>query len=181
MLREETEGMFVVYTSEDVLDEAHRVWRRRKPELGGTMRSDRDQRFRECFDDICTDWVGGKAPGTDIDDAHVHNAAVHMQVDILLTGNVNDFGDPLKLPYDLYTPDEFFGLIHENAPSAVRKVAVKQAEYWQRQSGAGSETRKLSAALAQAACPEFGLLVEKSLQYMSGVLSSVKHEAPTPV
>lgn len=171
LLRRELNTTFSLYTSDDVLDEAHRVWRRNKPEAGGNMRTQREKLFRTNFTEISSDWAGMAAPVIDIDDSHVHNAAVHLRADILLTNNVNDFEDPDNLPYDLYTPDEFFCLIYKNSPEAVRLVAAEQVDYWLKRQkvNPSAKPKKLSEALTAAGCPEFGQIVKECLFLMSGI------------
>ena len=171
LLRRELSSMFFLGTTDDVLDEAHRVWRRRRPEAGGAMRAQRETLFRANFDEITSDWEGKVAPVLDVDDSHVHNAAVGTGADILLTDNVKDFGDPDRLPYDIYSPDEFFCLIYENAPDAVRAVALKQIRYWRRRAevSQGAKSKGLAEALADAGCPEFAQRVRESLEFLSGV------------
>lgn len=183
LLRLETDSMFSLYTSDDVLDEAHRVWRRKYPEMGGEMRTEREKLFRTNFDGITSDWVGNPAPVRDVDDTHVHNAAVFTNVDILLTNNVEDFGDPDLLPYDIYTPDEFFCLIYNNDPAAVNAVAIKQAEYWLRrqQRHPDAKYKKLSDALVDAGCPEFSPIVYGCLQFLSGVEIEEEPASEEPV
>ena len=170
LLREHSGAMFALSTSEDVLDEAHRVWRKRHPNLGGEFREHRDRIFRKSFDDICGDWDGGTAPILDIHDSHVHNAAVHMNVDILLTSNIADFGDPDLLPYDIYTPDEFFSLIAKNSFDAVREVTDFQAKHYMkiRERFPERETKTLADALRDAGCFEFAKVVSKCLEFQSG-------------
>lgn len=72
-------------------------------------------------------------------------------------------------PYDVYTPDEFFCLISENDPDAVRAVAAMQVEYWLRRAEvAGTEPKRLAAALTEAGCPNFAQRVNECLMVMSG-------------
>ncbi|MGZ0712582.1 PIN domain-containing protein (plasmid) [Coraliomargarita sp. W4R53] len=163
--------MFTLCTSEDVLDEAHRVWRRKHPEVGGEMRSKRSKLFRENFDEVLDSWVGGRAPTIkDIDDLHVHNACSHSKADILLTNNVGDFGDPAKLTYDLYTPDQFFMLISGNSPATVQSVTRKQALYWHGVNDRNSERPRISLdqALVRSNCPEFAKIVASQLKVLTG-------------
>lgn len=170
MLKHEC-AMFAVCTSDDVLDEAHRVWRRKHPDAGSEMRAKRAAIFRDNFDEVLTDWAGGEAPSLrDVDDTHVHNAARSAEVDILLTNNVNDFGDPALLPYDLYTPDEFFLLINSNKPAAVLTVARDQAIYWHRRNEGRSPEQRvtLAGALGKAGCPRFATAVEAHLRTLTG-------------
>ena len=161
--------IFAIVTSTDVLDEAHRVWRRSHPSVGGNMRKRREQLFRECFDDVIEDWAGGDASTlADIHDTHVHNAATHSGADILLTNNVSDFGDPALLSYDLYTPDEFFTLINNNHPHAVRNVTRDQVKYWMSRRDAGDKAIPLTTALQNAGCPAFADAVAVHLEVLSG-------------
>ncbi len=171
LLRRQLPETFHLVTTDDVLDEAHRVWRRRHPEKGGAMRAHREELFRTNFNEITSDWKGQTAPVVDVDDSHVHNAASDLKADILLTDNVKDFGDPDSLPYDLYTPDEFFCLIYENEPDAVREVMDTQLHYWRRRGAANKDgkQKKLADALVDAGCPEFAKYVHECLLFMSGL------------
>mgnify|MGYP002735341523 CR=1 FL=1 len=171
LLRKERPEMFHLVTTDDVLDEAHRVWRRRHPETGGAMRARREELFRTNFNEITSDWKGQTAPVVDVDDSHVHNAASDLKADILLTDNVKDLGDPDGLPYDLYTPDEFFCLIYENEPNAVREVVAKQVDYWHRRALANKDRqpKKLADALVDAGCLEFAKNVHECLLFVSGL------------
>jgi hypothetical protein len=162
-------AMFSLTTSPDVLDEAHRVWRRKHPTAGGTMRENREKKFRENFDEVIADWSGGEAGSlTDVDDQHVHNAAVFCQADILLTANAGDFGDPDLLPYDLYTPDQFFCLVNGSGAFIVRDATSFQNAYWQRRRDEGDSVKGLSEALQDAGCPDFAAIVAEHLYVLSG-------------
>lgn len=162
-------SLFGIVTSTDVLDEAHRVWRRKHPNADGTMRKSREQLFRDCFDEILDEWAGGQAPSLrDLHDTHVHNAATFCGADILLTNNVSDFGDSALLSYDLYTPDEFFTLINQNHPHVVQEVTRKQARYWMEQRVAGRAVQSLSEALILAGCPDFAIEVATHLRILGG-------------
>lgn len=135
------------------------------------MRHLREKLFREQFDEVLNNWSGGEAPALlDVDDTHVHNAAVAVNVDILLTNNVDDFGDPDQLPYDLYTPDQFFMLIAANSPRAVRTVTRLQALYWHKRHKTSPEGAhpSLFEALKKAGCPNFAEIVATHLQVLAG-------------
>lgn len=165
-------GMFAVVTSDDVLDEAYRVWRRKHPAAGSDLRAHRAAHFAANFDEVVDSWEGGEAPTLkDEHDTHVHNAAKAANVNILLTNNVADFGDPELLPYDLYTPDEFFVLINQNNPAAVREVTRAQAMYWhgRNQREQDKEPVKLADALRRAGCPTFAVEVEAHLKVLADV------------
>jgi hypothetical protein len=161
--------MFSLTTTADVLDESHRVWRRKHATAGGTMRKRREERFRENFDEILDDWAGGEALNiTDPDDQHVHNAATHCSANILLTMNTGDFGDPDVLPYDLYTPDEFFCLVNSSSPHVVRDATLFQNQYWQARRERGDNVKSLSQALQDAGCPQFAKTVADHLRVLAG-------------
>lgn len=169
MLRSESQ-IFTLTTTPDVLDEAHRVWRRRHAAAGGKMRKDRETKFRESFDEILEDWQGGEDSNlSDIDDLHIHNAAQYFRVDILLTDNIKDFGDPDQLPYDLYTPDEFFCLVEAGSTHSVLEVTRKQNDYWQGRRDQGQTIKPMVKALQDAGCPKFAGFVEGHLRVLSGL------------
>lgn len=164
--------MFSLQVTPDVLDEAHRVWRRKHPSAGGQMRAKREELFRANFDEVLEDWQGGDVPGIkDADDQHVHNAATHCQADILLTSNVKDFGDPDLLSYDLMTPDEFFILINKSASFPVREVTQFQNDYWQGRRDRGDSVQSLAEALKAAGCTKFSRVVEQHLRVLAGPLT----------
>lgn len=166
-------SMFALVTSDDVLDEAHRVWRRKHQTAGGEMRKRHDRLFRENFDEVLDEWDGGEASALrDLDDTHVHNAACHARVDIVLTNNVADFGDPNALPYDLYAPDEFFELVSENSRQGVQAVVLEQARYWAGRLKQDGKKRSLSEALINAGCPRFASSVEQHLRLLTGERSA---------
>jgi hypothetical protein len=168
ILRAQSE-MFSLVTTPDVLDEAHRVWRRVHPTAGGAARASRESKFRDAFDEIIEDWTGGDAANVpDRDDQHVHNAAVYSQANILLTMNIKDFGDPDLLPYDLYTPDQFLCLVESSSPFVVREATKVQLPYWQGRRDKGDTVKSLSDALKDAGTPAFATVIAAHLQVLSG-------------
>lgn len=97
-------------------------------------------------------------------DAHVHSAAVHGKVQIIVTddrtGFVGLYADPDECPYEVYTADEFLMLAAESAPEAVDEVILLQFEYW-----LGRETPfNIAAKLDAAKCPGFADYVRGRLQ-----------------
>jgi hypothetical protein len=176
-------GLFAVVTSDDVLDEAYRVWRRKHPAAGSELRSQRAAHFAANFDEVLDVWEGGEAPTLkDEHDTHVHNAANAADVDILLTNNVADFGDPGLLPYDLYTPDQFFVLINQNKPEAVREVTRAQAKYWhaRNQREKDREPIRLADALRRAGCPTFADEVSIHLRVLADAESRSEPRSGNP-
>ncbi|RLV54534.1 PIN domain-containing protein [Aeromicrobium phragmitis] len=167
--------MYAVVTSQDVLDEAHRVWRLRYPAMDGSSRRRREEHFQKFFDDILSEWPGGEVASLkDINDAHVYNAAAAAGADVLLTNNAKDFGDSAELPFDVYTPDEFYCLVAANSPNTVREVTLKQAMYWNQRlkTNPDSPPKRLDEALQKAGCPKFALVVAENVKVLSGLTAS---------
>lgn len=170
MLKDEC-YMYAVVTSEDVLDEAHRAWRRRYPSMAGGGRKRREDLFRRLFDEILDSWAGGEVPSLkDVHDTHVHNAAMAANVDILLTGNDKDFGDSADLPFDVYTPDDFFCLIAASSPKTVQNVTLHQANYWKQkhEKNPDGPRKRLDDALRDAGCPKFAQEVADHVIVLTG-------------
>jgi hypothetical protein len=93
---------------------------------------------------------------------------VASRADILLTSNGRDFGDADLLPYEIYTPDEFFLLVDDSAPEQVRRVTLKQVKYWEAKEHRGENVKPLNVALADAGCNEFATRVRLHLQTLAG-------------
>ncbi len=143
------------------------------------MRRRRAQLFGENFDEIFDSWEGGAPPGIrDVDDTHVVNAAKAGRVDILLTENRDDFRVSADLPFDIYSPDEFFLLIASNDPGALRRVTREQALYWhrRRETAAAPRGQSLCDALIAANCPTFAREVARQLRLLSDP-DSVRHQS----
>ena len=82
--------------------------------------------------------------------------------------NIKDFGDPDLLPYDLYTPDQFFCLVESSYSFLVREVTRSQNSYWQNRRAKGDSVTGLAEALEKAGCPKFAAIVAKHLRMLSG-------------
>jgi hypothetical protein len=98
--------------------------------------------------------VDGSPQGGDANDAHVHAAALACGADILLAGDAGFVGDGVDLdllPYEVYTPDEFFVLAHDSAPHLIKTVTRQQTEYWREKQGRSP----LAEYLVRAGCPQF--------------------------
>ena len=105
-------------------------------------------------------------PYPDIFDAHVHAAAIHGDVDFVLTsdGGFERLGDQLDdLPYEVHTPDSFFCLLDDSSPKSIRAVIKKQLDYWLGK-GKGGEQFNLCAHLERAGAPEFADRVRGYMQ-----------------
>lgn len=146
---------YTVYWSEDVLAEV--VYHLRRNHLdwdGGRISAIRD-RLTEVFEiGRVADYTVVPVPGfPDPNDLHVHSAAIACGADILLTCNDKDF--PQCDHYDVMTPDEFFVLVNESAPNAVREATVREGTYWGRRGGEVD----LPGRLRAAGCDEFAARV----------------------
>ncbi|MGW4477554.1 PIN domain-containing protein [Rhodococcus triatomae] len=171
-------GVFEVLWTDDIMAEVRYHLRKRFPlhddeQIGGVCR-----RIEATFatGHVTGYAVGADASYVDVDDAHVHCAAIHAGADILLTNNVADFRDLDSLPYEIYTADEFFELVDDSAPRVVRTVAGEQLTYYvQRAKGTPVS---LPDSLKRADAPRFAERVRRHLQCIDvGVLLA---ETPSP-
>lgn len=148
--------IYSVYWSEDVLCEAIYHLRRKHPGWDGAkITRIRDLHVRVFEHGRVDDFtVDGSFPGRDGNDRHVHAAALACTADVILTCDGGfSTGDAASdsLPYEVYRPDEFFVLVDDSAPDAVRRVTREQTEYWYRRCGRAA----LTEHLMNANCPEF--------------------------
>ncbi|MFB8387489.1 PIN domain-containing protein [Microbacterium sp. NPDC055910] len=169
MLRNETDSMFQLHSSFDVLVEAVRVWRRRNPTARGASSKRRFDHLLANLDEVVDDFdadidFDGEDPG----DIHVNAAAVASGAHKLLTMNGRDFGDPDLLQYEIYRPDQFFCLVDDGADACVRRVTMEQVNYWKRQRERGRSTKPLADALRDAGCPTFATRVSRHLRVLGG-------------
>lgn len=165
LLQIEAPGLFSVSWTEDIMAETLYNLRKEHPlwadeQIGGMRR-----RLEKTF-------TGGQIAGYEIDatlhypdvcDAHVHAAAVHGGVDIVVTANAKDFPDSDDLPYEIYHPDDFLVLVDDGAPTAVRSVTEQQLVYFHGRASAGDGV-DLPHRLKNADAPEFATRVRKHLQ-----------------
>lgn len=97
-------------------------------------------------------------------DAHVHSAAVHEGIAIIVTNDRAGFAglypDPDDCPYEVHTADEFLTLVAESSPQVVDDVIIAQFQYW---TGKG-QTFSLPEQLRRAEAPHFADYVRARLQ-----------------
>lgn len=168
LLRHDTQGMFQTHSSFDVLIEAARVWRKRKPRARSSKGLHFYESIRANLDDYLEDFSEEEDfNGQDVHDYHVHAAAVASNAHILLTSNGRDFGNPDDLPYEIYKPDEFFCLIEQSASHSVRRVTMQQTKYWSKRKESGEPVKTLNVALRDASCPAFAEIVSSHLKALS--------------
>ncbi|MQY23935.1 hypothetical protein NRB20_70680 [Nocardia sp. RB20] len=156
--------MFQVYLTEDILTETLYWLRKNNPLLNEEQVGGIRRRLIRIFgdDSVITGYtIDESLSYRDVFDAHVHCAAVHGTIDMVLTANSADFdfADADELSYEVYSPDEFFQLIDDSNPRLVRQVTEEQMAYWVRRSG-----KALPGALRDSGTPGFAERVRVHLQ-----------------
>ncbi|MFD6391253.1 PIN domain-containing protein [Nocardia sp. NPDC060259] len=155
-------GMFQVYWTEDIMAETLYNRRKHNPHLpeaqiGGIRRT-----MVSTFgpNSLITGYrIDTSIEYSDVFDAHVHSAAIHGDVGIVLTANAGDFADLDQLTYEIYSADDFFMLIDDARPAIVRAVMLEQLAYWLPRNG-----RSLPDALRRADAPLFAERIRAYLQ-----------------
>jgi predicted nucleic acid-binding protein len=164
----ERDGWFEVAWTEDIMAEVLYHLRKLKPmaserQIGGVR-----DRLVETFSTgrISGYEIDPDVPYPDIFDAHVHAAAIHGDVDIVLTADT-DFEELVisldELPYEVHSADSFFCLLDDSSPDAIRAVTQKQLEYWK----AKNTQFNLCTQLRNAGAPQFADRVRDHLQNCS--------------
>jgi len=161
--------MFDTYITEDVLAETIRAFRRRFPDADGGQVARLRAALVRAADHMVDDFPGALTfVGADQHDRHVNAAATACGAHKLLTCDTGflDMDEALmdQLPYEPYHPDDFFILINDSAPHAVRAVVQDQLRYWRSQ----GEPPQLAEKLVSAQCPQFAEVVRYHLAALSG-------------
>lgn len=132
MLRQRSWGMFQLHSTIDVISDAVSAWREGHPDAAGHATRDLHDKARAFIDEILIDFDATvEFSGSDPNDRHVHAAALASGAAVLLTDNGRDFGDPDLLPYEIWTADELFCKVDDDAPHIVLDVTREQNAYWQ--------------------------------------------------
>jgi len=169
LLRNETQQMFQLHSTIDVVTETVRARRRLQPELDGNITRRLHDDLIENLDEVVADFDGSiEFHGSDPHDRHVHATATAAASNFLLTSNGSDFGNPDLLPYEIYTPDEFFLLVDDGAQDSVRRVTQAQLKYWSAKRARGHSVKPLPAALTDAGCPLFADRVNRHVRFLAG-------------
>lgn len=160
------DGWFEVMWTEDILSEVLYHLRKDKPEaperaIGGLR------------DKLAETFSSGRITGyeikpdesypADLYDAHVHAAAIHAEVDFVLTADkgFEDLEEDLDgLPYEVHCPDSFFCLLDDSSPQAIQAVLLQQLEYWTTR----QRPFNLVTQLERAGAPEFAKRIRRYLQ-----------------
>ncbi|MCI9888571.1 PIN domain-containing protein [Micrococcales bacterium 31B] len=156
--------LFTVCWTEDILAETIYSIRRSYPHLEGGALSALRERVESAFaDGRIRDYRPD--PGfsrTDINDAHVHAAAIACDASYVVTNDRKGLvpADGQNLPYEIYTADEFLVLVDGSAPEIVFEVAMNQFRYFMQR----NQHANLPLALRRAGAPEFARRVAKHLR-----------------
>lgn len=168
-LRQSVPGMFQLHTTEDVIAEVMVTLRRRHPLIVGRALATVRRHIVESIDEVVEDFDPAAVAyvGEDPNDRHVHAAAVASQADILLTTDQGllSMADLDDLPYEIFTPDDFFVLVDDSSKALVAAVTEEQRRYWARK----KHHSGLEDALIKAGCPGFAARVREHLRTQSGL------------
>lgn len=162
------DGWYEVHWTEDILAEVLYHLRKKNPDAS-------DSEIGGVRDKIVRSFAGGRIAGysiepdiayPDVYDAHVHSAAVHGEVDFVITadGDFEDLGAIVdELPYEIHSPDSLLCLLDDSSPSTIRSITRQQLEYWVKRRG--ERPFNLCAGLTAAGAPEFAERVREHLQH----------------
>lgn len=169
--------MFDTYISEDVLAETIRTFRRRFPDADGGQVTRLRAGLVRAADHMVDEFPGALTfVGNDHHDRHVNAAATACGAHKLLTCDSGflDMDEALmdQLPYEPYHPDDFFVLVNDSAPHAVRAVVQDQLRYWR----SHGQPAQLADKLEGARCPLFAEVVRHHLAALSGPVALRAYE-----
>lgn len=165
LIANETTRAWTFHWTEDIMAEAVKGRRRRFPKSSSKQMEDLRARLLDIFGEnkITSFPHDGSVTYSDDFDAHVHSAAVHAGIAMVVTDNIKDFenlyADPDECPYDLFTADQWLMVVAKSEPSAVDKAILQQHSYWS-QYGKHNLPRKLE----DAGCADFAAYVRMRLQ-----------------
>ena len=154
------------FWTEDILAEAVHARRRRFPTSSSKqIENVRDRLIKVMGENKISNFPHDDSVNyPDEFDAHVHSAAVHANIDIVVTDNVKDFSqiysDQDDCPYDLFTADEWLVLAAGSAPDVIDTVIKLQHDYW----SSKGKPFNLVTALKKANCQQFAQYVATRLQ-----------------
>lgn len=168
----ETHGSWHFYYTEDILNEAGYHRRRLYPETASKQIEDLRDRLihpQGPFKKIANFSIDSNVSYPDKFDAHVHSAAIHGNIGIIITNDSKGFKDlytdPNDCPYEVYSADEFLMLVAESSPTVTDAVIKQQQEYWKGHYEIG-KTISVPKKLRNAGCDMFADYVCKRLQVL---------------
>jgi hypothetical protein len=165
-----TGEIYTVYWTEHVLAETIYHLSRDHPDWDGAKITCIRDRITGTFEGgrVKDFTVDGSFPGDDVNDQHVHAAAVKCEADIVLSADGGFSVDEQAvddLPYEVHRPDDFFVLVDDSAPELVYRVTREQTLYWRARSDTGRAD--LAGPLIAAGCPEFAQRVRSYQSQLS--------------
>lgn len=166
LLAAETLGSWSFHWTEDILAETLYHKRREYPDSSSAQIEAIRKRLMSVIPDneISNFPHDASVNYPDINDAHVHSAAIYAKIQYIVTndrkGFVDIYDDPDDCPYEVYTADEFLMLAAESAPGAIDKVLHQQLNYY-RDKG---KPFNLVKRLKSAGCPDFSEYIRVRLQ-----------------
>lgn len=161
---------FSLVSTEDINAEAIARIRDRYPDLDGGVITQIARQLRE----VCTiqeDFDGSlRFPGDDVNDSHVHSAAVEARAGYLVTADTgfHTIEDTDALPYEVYTPDDFLMLANEQSRERVLMATRENLKFYQKALNRSADTKPLADALKASGCPKFAEVVTENLILLSG-------------
>ncbi|PLW02554.1 hypothetical protein AY498_06655 [Corynebacterium ulcerans] len=169
LLAAETLGSWSFYWTEDILAEAIYHKRREYPKTSShQIEAIRDRLMTVMAENRITGFaIDESVSYSDTFDAHVHSAAIHGRIQIIVTQDYKDFAGLYSnsddCPYEVFTPDEFLLLVAESVPEAIDVVIEQQFSYYMQK----SHSFNLAQKLISAGCPHFAEYVRTRLQALS--------------
>lgn len=170
LLAAETRGSWRFYWTEDIFAETvYRLRRERFPRASSKKMEDvRDRLMNSMGNNRISNFPhDSSVTYPDEFDAHVHSAAVHAGIAIIVTddrkGFMGLYPDPDDCPYEVYRSDEFLMLAAQSAPEKMDAVILEQLNYHQRRGKPFSLPKKLAAA----GCDDFAEHVRQRLQILA--------------
>lgn len=166
LIANEATGSWSFYWTEDIMAEAVKGRRRRFVKSSSRQMEDLRDRLLAIFGEnkITRYPYDDGVTYSDTFDAHVHSAAVHAGVAMVVTENTKDFEnlyeDPDDRPYELLRADEWLMIAADSAPFEVDTVIRQQYDYRTRR----GEPFNLVKQLRGASCPDFAEYVGARLQ-----------------
>jgi len=162
LLREEAGDWFQLHSSSDVVVDAVQAWVGRDPVARADAASRRLESLAASLDEVVGVFADIGVPRGVSKGASVHDAAA-TGAHVLLTSQVPDSAGVDDLPFEIYTPDQFFCFVDDGAASRVRGAA-RQYDHRTRRPARGGAVESLTEALAAADCPGFAERVSTHLR-----------------
>lgn len=135
LIASETIGSWSFHWTEDILAEAMYHRRKRFPRASSHQIEAIRERLTAPMGEnqISRFPIDESVTYPDEYDAHVHSAAIHAGIAIIVTNDRTGFADlyrnPDDCPYEVHTADEFLTLVADSAPQVVDAAIIAQLKY----------------------------------------------------